>query len=114
MFRFVEPKIHPHWADQFDNGALADNKYLAVRHGGSVRFKAVPMNGKTELLIACKNRGPAPTYLTIRQGTKTGPVLARIKLDTTLQDKYAKPKGQWVNGWAYAFFPCLRCPANKI
>ena len=113
MLRFVEPKIHPHWADQFDNGALADNKYLAVRNGGSVRFKAVPMNGKTNLLIACKNRGPAPTYVNIRQGTKTGTLLARIKLDTTLQDKYAKPKGQWVNGWAYAFYTLPSLPGKQ-
>lgn len=56
--RFVEPKIHPHWADQFVNGALADNKYLAVRNGGSVRFKAVPLMGKTSLMIACKKFWP--------------------------------------------------------
>ena len=102
--RFVEPKIHPHWADQFVNGALADNKYLAVRNGGSVRFKAVPLMGKTSLMIACKNSGPAPTYITIRQGTKTGPIVTRLKLDTTLQEKYAKPKGLWSKGWAYAFY----------
>ena len=60
--------------------------------------------GKTDLLIACKNRGPAPTYVTIRLGNKKGPIVTRIKLDTTLQEKYAKPKGLWSNGWAYAFF----------
>ncbi len=113
MIRFVEPKIHPHWADQFDNGALADNKYLAIRHQGSARFKAVPTMGKTKLLIACRNSGPAPTILTIHQGTKTGPVIARIKLDTTLQEKYAKPKGRWVKGWAYAYFNIPALPGKQ-
>ena len=110
--RFVEPKIHPHWADQFVNGALADNKYLAVRNGGSVRFKAVPLMGKTSLMIACKNAGPAPTFITIRQGTKSGPIVARLQLDTTLQEKYAKPKGTWSKGWAYAFYK-IRSLAGK-
>ncbi len=108
MIRFVEPKIHPHWADQFENGALADNKYLAIRNKGSARFKAVPMMGKTKMLIACRNSGPAPTYVNIHHGTKSGPVIARIKLDTILQEKYAKPKGQWVKGWAYT---CVDLPA---
>lgn len=113
MIRFVEPKIHPHWADQFENGALADNKYLAMRNKGFTRFKAVPMMGKTKLLIACKNSGPAPTYLNIHQGTKTGPIIARIKLDTTLQEKYAKPKGQWVKGWAYMFVNIPSLPGKQ-
>ena len=113
MIRFVEPKIHPHWADQFENGALADNKYLAIRNKGSARFKAVPMMGKTKLLIACKNFGPAPTMLNIHQGSKTGPVIARIKLDTTLQEKYAKPKGHWVKGWAYVFFDIPSLPGKQ-
>ena len=113
MIRFVEPKIHPHWADQFDNGALADNKYLAIRHKGSARFKAVPMMGKTKLLIACRNSGPAPTILNIHQGTKTGPIIARIKLDTTLQEKYAAPKGRWVKGWAYTFVDIPSLPGEQ-
>lgn len=111
--RFVEPKIHPHWADQFVNGALADNKYLAVRNGGSVRFKAVPLMGKTSLMIACKNSGPAPTYITIYQGTKNGPTIARLKLDTVLQEKYAKPKGFWVKGWAYGFYKIPSLPGKQ-
>ena len=113
MIRFVEPKIHPHWADQFENGALADNKYLAIRNKGSARFKAVPMMGKTKMLIACRNSGPAPTYLNIHQGTKSGPVIARIKLDTTLQEKYAKPKGQFVKGWAYLFVNIPSLPGKQ-
>jgi mono/diheme cytochrome c family protein len=113
MLRFVEPKIHAHWADQFENGALADNKYLAIRTKGSARFKAVPMMGKTKILIACRNSSPAATYVTIHQGTKNGPVLARIKLDTTLQEKYAAPKGMWVKGWAYAFFTIPALPGKQ-
>lgn len=111
--QFIEPKIHPHWADELVQAALADNKYLAVRNGGTARFKAVPMNGKTNLLIACKNNGPAPTQLIIHLGTKKGPVVARIKLDTTLQEKYAKPKGEWVKGWAYAIFKIPALPGKQ-
>jgi hypothetical protein len=113
MIRFVEPKIHPHWADQFENGALADNKYLAMRNKGFTRFKAVPLMGKTKLLIACRNSGPAPTYVNIHQGTKTGPIIARIKLDTTLQQKYAKPKGIWVKEWAYTFVDIPSLPGKQ-
>ena len=116
MVQFLEPKIHPHWADQHINAALADNKYLAARNKGSVRFKAVPMNGKTNLLIACKNNGPAPTYLTIRKNSIKGEIITKIKLDTTLQEKYAAPKGYWVKGWAYAFFkiPALQGKQDLI
>ncbi|RXK46856.1 PSD1 and planctomycete cytochrome C domain-containing protein [Aquirufa rosea] len=106
--QFVEPKIHPHWADEFVNGALQDNKYLAVRPGGSVRFKAVPMNGKTEMLIAYKNTNDSPTQLIIRQGSLQGKIVAQIKLDTTLPEKEGIKKGNWAHGWTYAFY---RIPA---
>jgi hypothetical protein len=84
-----------------------------MRNKGFTRFKAVPMMGKTKILIACKNSGPAPTYLNIHQGTKTGPIIARVKLDTTLQEKYAKPKGQWVKGWAYMFVNIPSLPGKQ-
>ncbi|MHA8056748.1 DUF1553 domain-containing protein [Aquirufa nivalisilvae] len=102
--QFVEPKIHPHWADEFINGALQDNKYLAVRPGGSVRFKAVPMNDKTEMLIAYKNTNDAPSQLVIRQGSLKGKIVAQIKLDTTLSEKDGLKKGNWAHGWTYAFY----------
>lgn len=113
MVRFVEPKIHPHWADEFVKAALSDNKYLAPSNGGSVRFKAVPLKNKTNLLIACRNNGPAPTYVKIHVGKLNGPVIAKIKLDTTLQEKYAKAKGYWVKGWAYVFFKIPSFPGKQ-
>ncbi len=94
---FLEPKIHPHAGDQFINGALADNKYLGVRNGGSVRFKSLPVEGKRQLLVAYGNKTGSPTLMEIRLGSLTGKVLTTIKLDTT-------QKGGWTNSWDYQLY----------
>lgn len=94
---FLEPKIHPHAGDQFINGALADNKYLGVRNGGSVRFKALPVEGKRQLLVAYGNKTGSPTFMEIHLGSLTGKLLTTIKLDTT-------QKGGWTNSWDYQLY----------
>lgn len=94
---FLEPKIHPHTGDQFINGALADTKYLGVRNGGSVRFKALPLSGKRQLLVAYGNKTGGSTLMEIRLGSLTGKVLTTIKLDTT-------EKRGWTNSWDYQLY----------
>lgn len=95
--RFLEPKIHPHWGDQFVNGFLADNKYLSVRNGGTVRFKQMPVEGKTRLMVAYGNKTGAPTRMEVHLGSPDGKQLMAIRLDTT-------GKGGWTNSWDYKVF----------
>ncbi len=51
FLKTLEPKFHPHDFDEFDNGALIDNKYLGIRSGGSARVKQIKLDGKTSLMI---------------------------------------------------------------
>lgn len=98
LVRFLEPKVHPHWGDQFINGSLADNKYLGIRNGGSVRFKELPLQNKTQLLIAYGNKTGSATTLEVHRGAVNGPIVTTIRLDTT-------QKGGWTNSWDYKIVP---------
>jgi len=51
FLRTLEPKFHPHDFDQFVNGALADNKYLSIRSGGSARVKHINLQNKSDLIM---------------------------------------------------------------
>lgn len=97
LIRFQEPKVNPHWGEDFVNGALADAKYLAVRNGGSVNYKQLPIQGKTKLLIAYGNTNATPTYMEIHRGTQSGELLKTIKLEKT-------QGGGWTNSWTIASF----------
>jgi hypothetical protein len=97
LIKFQEPKVNPHWGTDFVNGALADAKYLAVRNGGSVNYKQLPIRGKTKLLIAYGHNHDAPTFMEIHRGTQSGDLLTTIKLEKT-------GGFGWTNNWTIASF----------
>ncbi len=97
LIRFQEPRINPHWGTDFVNGALADAKYLAVRNGGSVNYKQLPIKGKSKLLIAYGHNYEVPTYMDIHRGSQSGALIKTIKLEKT-------GGFGWTNNWTIASF----------
>ncbi|MCY7351790.1 MAG: DUF1553 domain-containing protein [Cytophagaceae bacterium] len=84
--RFLEPRHHPHYADQYLKGALVGDRQIGLRHGGSCRLPAIQLDGKTQLLAALSVQNPG-SVLEIRRDRIDGPLLARVVLDTTNRGK---------------------------
>ncbi len=80
FLKTLEPKYHPHAFDQFDKGALLDNKWLGIQSGGSARIKQINLANKTNLLI---NYGTGHTggSFEIRLDRIDGEILGTGKLD---------------------------------
>lgn len=97
LIKFQEPKVNPHWGTDFVNGALADAKYLAIRNGGSVNYRQLPIRGKTKLLIAYGHNYDVPTFIEIHRGTQSGDLIKTIKLEKTSDFG-------WTNNWTIASF----------
>lgn len=85
FLKTLEPKIHAHAFDDFDNGELNGHKWLSIRPGGSARLKAVDLTNKTRLLINYSMHSRGGSF-EIRKGERHGEVLARVSLKTTEGD----------------------------
>ena len=92
-----EPHINSLTADQFVNGALADEKWLALRQHGSAHVARVNLTGKTTLLTKFQSFVPNTTW-DIHLDRPDGPLLASLALDTTR----VKPDGWFAQ---YAISP---------
>ena len=78
----LEPKLHPHRCDQFINGALMDNKWIGVRHGGSCRVPGIDLSGKNYLMFNYWT-GQAGGRFEITLDRLDGPVLVKGNLPKT-------------------------------
>ncbi len=94
FLKTFEPHVNSLVADQFVNGALADEKWLALRQNGSARFSKIKLDGKRSLLVKFSNFTPNTTW-EIHLDRPDGPTLAKITIDTTR----LKPDG------GYGLFP---------
>ncbi|MBO9639110.1 MAG: DUF1553 domain-containing protein [Siphonobacter aquaeclarae] len=82
LLKTWEPHINSLTADKFVNSALADEKWLAMRQNGSARFTRVNLTDKTVLLTKFQSFLPN-SFWEIRMDKPDGPLLTRIRLDTT-------------------------------
>lgn len=82
FLKTLEPKIHPHSCDQFQNGELADGKWLSVNNNGSCRLKQIRLDGVTDMIINYWT-GNAGGSIEIRLDSVKGNVLARQALPVT-------------------------------
>lgn len=80
FLKTMEPKIHAHVCDQFENGALNGHKWLSVRSGGSARMKQVNLSGKTHLYVNYAMRKPGGSF-EIRKDALDGAVIASVRLN---------------------------------
>lgn len=78
----LEPKIHAHYSDQVENGALYDTKWLGIRSGGSARLKHITLQDKKQLYINYWTSLNGGT-IEVRKGSKTGPLLTTVQLPST-------------------------------
>jgi hypothetical protein len=78
----LEPKIHAHYSDQVENGALYDTKWLGIRSGGSARLKHITLQGKKQFYINYWTSLDGGA-IEVRKGSKTGPLLTTVQLPST-------------------------------
>lgn len=80
--RFLEPRHHPHYADQYTKGALVGDRQIGLRNEGTCRLPNVQLGGVTQLLANLTVLQPGGT-LEIHQDSPEGPLLAKANPDTT-------------------------------
>ncbi|MCY4778611.1 DUF1553 domain-containing protein [Sphingobacterium sp. UT-1RO-CII-1] len=78
----LEPKIHAHYSDELNNGALYDTKWLGIRHGGHARLKNITLDGKRQLYMNFWTSLQGG-QMEIRKGSVSGPLLANVSLPAT-------------------------------
>lgn len=79
---YMEPKYQGHLAEDFENGELADTKWLALWDDGSCTLKNVVTKGAGYMYMNYWS-GLDGTQITIRKDNSGGEVLARFNIDKT-------------------------------
>lgn len=86
FLKTLEPKIHAHVFDNFENGELNGYKWLAVRPGGSARLPRVNLEGRTQLFINYSMRQPGGSFV-IRLDDVDGEIIGRVNLEVSKSAK---------------------------
>lgn len=89
FLKTLEPKIHSHVFDQFENGELNGYKWLSIRSGGSARLKQVNLDKKSHVYINYSMGTPGGSF-EIRVGNITGDLIGRIDLKKTDRPRIAE------------------------
>lgn len=84
--RFMEPRFHAHYADNYVKGALLGDRLIGVFPNGSCRLPDLQLDGKTQLLMSYANKKPGGSFQ-LRLDSPTGPVLGTYRCDTTTGGK---------------------------
>lgn len=89
-----QPTINSIQADQLENAALADTKWLVLRNHAKARLPHVDLTGKSEILFRYTSGKPAGVW-EIRIDKATGPVIGKLQVPATK------------NGWNLGTMPIL-------
>jgi hypothetical protein len=81
FLKTLEPKIHAHVFDKFENGELNGYKWLSIRPGGSARLKNINLTNKTRVYFNYSSNAPGGSFQ-IRKDNITGEVLATTALES--------------------------------
>jgi len=84
--RFLEPRFHAHYADNFVEGALLGGVQIGLRHSGTCRLPNLKSDGIKQIMLQYSSKMPGG-ILQIREGGVHGKVIIRIKVDTTSKAK---------------------------
>lgn len=93
----LEPKYHAHYCDELENGALADTKWLAMRHEGTARMKSITLDGKDAFYVNYWGAPPGGR-LEIRADSPTGRVLIDFMIPATQASHVITVPMQPING----------------
>jgi hypothetical protein len=82
FLKTLEPKIHSHVFDEFENGELDGYKWLSIRNGGSARLSGIVLDNKSRLFFNYSMGHPKGS-MEIRLDERDGPVIASVTLNKT-------------------------------
>lgn len=82
FLKTLEPKIHAHHCDDFENGELNGYKWLSVRPNGYARLSQVDLDNKRHLFINYSMRRPGGSF-SIHLDGPTGKVIGSLAPDLT-------------------------------
>ena len=89
FLRTWEPAMNSLTADHFVNAELADTKWLIFRNHGSARLQRVDLEGRDQLIYRYSGLVGGGTWTMHLDGVD-GPVIGRVRADTTKGWKIAK------------------------
>ena len=82
FLKTLEPKVHAHVFDNFENGELDGYKWLSIRPGGSARLNDVKLDNKSHVYINYSMHSPGGSF-EIRKGDVQGELIAKVTLEKT-------------------------------
>lgn len=89
FLKTLEPKIHSHVFDKFENGELDGYKWLSIRPGGSTRLQQVNLDNKSQVFLNYSMGKPGGSF-EIHLGSREGQVIGRIDLAKTDRPQIAE------------------------
>jgi hypothetical protein len=85
--KFLEPRFHAHYADNFVNGALLGGVQIGLRNTGTCRLPNIKTDSLDQMLIQYTAKVPGG-IIRIREGGVKGKLIFQTKLDTTSKSKF--------------------------
>lgn len=85
--KFLEPRFHAHYADNFVNGALLGGVQIGLRNTGTCRIPNIKTDSVDQLLLQYTSKNPRGKLI-IREGGLLGKIVFQTKLDTTSKPKF--------------------------
>ncbi len=83
FLRFLEPRHHAHYADNYQKGTLLGDRNIGLKNGGSCRLPNIQLTNKSQLVVQI-SVGQLGTELQVRLDSAKGQVIGQIQLDTTI------------------------------
>jgi hypothetical protein len=85
--KFLEPRFHAHYADNFINGALLGGVQIGLRQNGTCRLPNIKTDSVDQMLLQYTSKIPGGV-IRIREGGVKGKLIFQSKLDTTSKSKF--------------------------
>ncbi|MHA8066807.1 PSD1 and planctomycete cytochrome C domain-containing protein [Aquirufa sp. ROCK2-A2] len=95
--KFLEPRFHAHYADNFVNGALLGGVQIGLRNMGTCRVPNIKTDSVSQMLIQYTSKNPGG-ILRIREGSVQGKLIFQTKLDTCSKSRFLTIKWPKSNG----------------
>ncbi|MES2794879.1 MAG: DUF1549 domain-containing protein, partial [Bacteroidota bacterium] len=82
FIKTLEPRLHAHYADQYQKGALLGDRQIGLFNGGTCRIPNINLDNKTELLMNYANKYPGGSF-TMHLDKIDGPIIGKYFCDTS-------------------------------
>jgi hypothetical protein len=87
FLKTLEPRLHAHYADNYQKGALLGDRQIGLFNGGSCRIPAINLTGKSELMMMYANKNLGGNFA-LHLDKIDGPIIGKYNCDTTKMNRF--------------------------